>query len=104
MALPYPEGEVFFKRSVLKNNDNGLDPDNLTSFNKHALVEWCWNKSGGLDNPRSSVQHQKGKHDESKSYGYHEAMIIHFGTQAGFDEKTGRQDSDARHDSRHSGI
>ena len=49
MALPYPEGEVFFKRSVLKNNGDGLDPDNLTSFNSHALIEWCWNEKASGD-------------------------------------------------------
>jgi hypothetical protein len=104
MALPYPEGEVFFKRSVLKNNDNGLDPDNLTSFNKHALVEWCWNESGGPRNARCTVKHRKGKHDESKSYAFHEAMIVLFGSKDGFEKKVGREDSDKRHDSRHSGI
>jgi hypothetical protein len=37
MALPYPGGEVSLKRTFLKNNDDGIDPDNLVSFNRHAL-------------------------------------------------------------------
>lgn len=87
MALPYPEGEVFFKRSVLKNNENGLDPDNLTSFNSHALVEWCWNdKVASSGFSRNRVCHVDGKHNEDEEYGYWEAMIVSFGTQEGFDK------------------
>lgn len=35
MALPYPEGEVYFKRSALElaESDFNFDPDDLKSFN-----------------------------------------------------------------------
>jgi hypothetical protein len=104
MALPYPEGEVFFKRSVLKDNDNGLDPDNLASFNSHALVEWCWNESYRSSYSRSHALYQPGKHDEKKKYYYNNAMVISFGTKEGFETNVGSGDGDSRHDSRHSGI
>jgi hypothetical protein len=104
MALPYPEGEVFFKRSVLRDNGNGLEPDNLTSFNSHALIEWCWNESYGQSYQRSYSKHQQGKHDERESYTFNNAMIIMFGSKEGFEKKVGRGDGDWRHDSRHSGI
>ena len=43
MSLPYPEGEVFFKRSALKHPSSGFDADSQASFYKHALVETVWN-------------------------------------------------------------
>ncbi|KAM0723079.1 hypothetical protein Q7P37_001279 [Cladosporium fusiforme] len=105
MALPYPEGEVFFKRSVLKNNGNGLNPDNLTSFNSHALIEWCWNETpGGGGYSRNRVKHRIGKHNKNEEFGFYDSMIVMFGTKEGFEKKVGRADSDTRHDSRHSGI
>ena len=42
MAIPYPEGEVLFKRNVL-NHSSGFDADNEDSFYKHALIESAWN-------------------------------------------------------------
>jgi hypothetical protein len=57
MALPYPEGEVLFKRSVLKHS-SGFDAENMESFYAHALVETVWNdwvRSGR--NPGSSDIH-----------------------------------------------
>lgn len=81
MALPYPEGEVFFKRSILKKNGNGLDPDNLTSFNSHVLVEWCWNEVAIRDSfSRNKTSSVYGKHSKSKQYAYWDAMIVLFGT------------------------
>lgn len=104
MALPYPEGEVFFKRSVLKDNGNGLDPDNLTSFNGHALIEWCWNQSSGSSYSRSHSLYQPGVFEKDKRYYYNDALVVQFGTEEGFENKVGSGDGDTRHDSRHSGI
>jgi hypothetical protein len=104
MALPYPEGEVFFKRSVIKNNDNGLNPDNLASFNSHALVEWCWNDEViGNGFGRNRICHVSGKHSDKEQYGYWESMIVMFGSKEGFENSVQRQ-SDGFHYSRHSGI
>jgi hypothetical protein len=104
MALPYPEGEVFFKRSVLKNSGYDLDPDNLTSFNSHALIEWCWNaEAEGKGFARNRICHISGKHNDKDQYAYWHAMVVSFGTQTGF-EKRVSMGSDRRHDSRHSDI
>lgn len=103
MALPYPEGEVFFKRSVLKNNGDGLNPDDLTSFNKHALIEWCWNETaidGG--HSRSHVKHQQGTHKKDEDFPFYEAMIVMFGTKDGFESNVKTENSGSS--SRHSGI
>lgn len=106
MALPYPEGEVFFKRSVLKSNENGLDPDNLTSFNSHALIEWCWNeKAFGSGYARNHINHMYGKHSNKEEFGYWESMNVLFGTKEGFEKRVSMgPGSDGRHTSRHSGI
>lgn len=42
MSLPYPEGEVYFRRSAL-NHKSGFDADDQASFYKHGLVETVWN-------------------------------------------------------------
>jgi hypothetical protein len=44
MALPYPEGEVFFMRSVLRNKDPAhYQADNPAHFYSHFMVEYIWN-------------------------------------------------------------
>ncbi|KAF9773546.1 hypothetical protein IL306_008618 [Fusarium sp. DS 682] len=44
MALPYPEGEVFFMRSVLANRDPvHYHADNPEHFYSHFMVEYIWN-------------------------------------------------------------
>ncbi|KAF5679387.1 hypothetical protein FHETE_804 [Fusarium heterosporum] len=44
MAIPYPEGEVFFARSVLRNsNPNHYQADNVEHFYSHFMVEYIWN-------------------------------------------------------------
>jgi hypothetical protein len=105
MALPYPEGEVFFKRSVLERNGNSFNPDNLGSFNSHALIEWCWNETprGGTYS-RAHVKHQLGKYSDKEEFGFYDSMIVMFGTKEGFEKKVGKGTTDTRHDSRHSGI
>lgn len=42
MALPYPEGEVLFRRSALTHR-SGFNANNESSFYSHALVESVWN-------------------------------------------------------------
>ncbi|KAL5590384.1 hypothetical protein FOBRF1_013941 [Fusarium oxysporum] len=44
MAIPYPEGEVFFIRSVLRNKDpTHYQADNPAHFYSHLMVEFIWN-------------------------------------------------------------
>ncbi|PWI64480.1 hypothetical protein PCL_09635 [Purpureocillium lilacinum] len=58
MAMPYPEGEVFFKRSALKiAKGNGehpwsFNPDNAKDFASHILVEYIYNRPDGHDGKR----------------------------------------------------
>lgn len=42
MALPYPEGEVYFKRSLLKYPGFAMDTDDK-AFYSNVLVECVWN-------------------------------------------------------------
>lgn len=48
--MPYPEGEVFFKRSTLKipegkgENSWSFNPDNAKDFATHILVEYIYNR------------------------------------------------------------
>ncbi|GAB7332403.1 hypothetical protein MBLNU13_g04215t1 [Cladosporium sp. NU13] len=86
MALPYPEGEVFFKRSTLKNNDGGLDPDNL--------------KGGSYT--RNHLNYCEGKYNKREKYYYYNHMIVMFGSKEGFEKTV--QSRDGRHYSRHSDI
>ncbi|KAK9798009.1 hypothetical protein AB5N19_09656 [Seiridium cardinale] len=56
MAMPYPEGEVFFKRSTLalQKGSNakawGFDPDKLEDFASHILIEFIYNNSLKINN------------------------------------------------------
>ncbi|KAK6810952.1 hypothetical protein RU639_013269 [Aspergillus parasiticus] len=44
MALPYPEGKCYFKRSALRHRYyGGYDADDDNQFYKHILVEYIWN-------------------------------------------------------------
>lgn len=53
MALPYPEGEVYFKRSALKYPGFAIDTDDKT-FYSHVLVETVWNMwhNSGITAPK----------------------------------------------------
>jgi hypothetical protein len=44
MAIPYPEGEVFFDRKVLaQRSKNGYRADNQQHFYSHFMIEYVWN-------------------------------------------------------------
>lgn len=45
MALPYPEGEVYFKRSALQlpQGDYKYSADEPLAFYSHVLIEQVWN-------------------------------------------------------------
>ncbi len=44
MALPYPEGEVFFKRSALNDAIYGWNADDEVHFYDRMLVEYVYNQ------------------------------------------------------------
>lgn len=45
MAMPYPEGEVFFDRNVLKApNKKVYDASNIEQFYSHMMIEYIWNE------------------------------------------------------------
>ena len=43
MAMPYPEGEVFFDRKVLSQPKAGYDASNPKDFYSHFMIEYVWN-------------------------------------------------------------
>ncbi|KAF7911248.1 uncharacterized protein EAF01_002755 [Botrytis porri] len=44
MAVPYPEGEVFFDRKVLaQRSKDGYRADNQKDFYSHFMIEYVWN-------------------------------------------------------------
>ena len=43
MAMPYPEGEVFFDRKVLSQPKAGYDASKPKDFYSHFMVEYVWN-------------------------------------------------------------
>ncbi|KAL8922318.1 MAG: hypothetical protein Q9208_005288 [Pyrenodesmia sp. 3 TL-2023] len=62
MALPYPEGEVYFKRSSLKYPGFAIDTDDKT-FYSHALVETVWNSwFNHNDEAKNTKPHVRAKH------------------------------------------
>ena len=45
MAMPYPEGEVFFDRKVLKSsNPKVYDANDISKFYSHLMIEYIWNE------------------------------------------------------------
>ncbi|KAB8210360.1 hypothetical protein BDV34DRAFT_220954 [Aspergillus parasiticus] len=72
MALPYPEGKCYFKRSALRHRYyGGYDADDDNQFYKHILVEYIWNveadhgsraanSPNGYSHPRSKYGIYKG--------------------------------------------
>ena len=43
--MPYPEGEVFFDRNVLKSiNPKVYDANDLGKFYSHLMIEYLWNQ------------------------------------------------------------
>ena len=72
MALAYPEGECFFRRSVLNGgNSEGYKADDPKDFFSHMMVEYVWNVESdhgakacnapaGYGHPRSGYQIVRG--------------------------------------------
>ncbi|KAK8925519.1 hypothetical protein VCV18_005948 [Metarhizium anisopliae] len=60
MAMPYPEGEVFFKRSKLKIPQSkqpdawSFNANNMKDFASHILVEYIYNRPGMVSGTRVS--------------------------------------------------
>ena len=59
MALPYPEGQVYFRRSALNLKDSpyNFDVQDTTSFYSHCLLENVWNTWAFSSNTNPSIDH-----------------------------------------------
>lgn len=68
MALPYPEGEVFFKRSALKlpQGNYKYSADEPEAFYTYVLVEQVWNTWASSNNTEPSIKmmpgHKRAEH------------------------------------------
>lgn len=52
MALPYPEGEVFFRHAALRSNT--FNPGDDSHFYGHFLIEWVYNAWDEQNGPARS--------------------------------------------------
>lgn len=89
MALAYPEGECFFKRSALATSQaDGYHADNLKDFYGHFILEYVWNQWGdhgsdcnpNLTNDRSKYKIVKGN-NWGTQYGVWDRLPISYGQQ-----------------------
>ncbi|KAM0347326.1 hypothetical protein ACHAPU_004845 [Fusarium lateritium] len=91
MAIPYPEGEVFFARSVLRNdNPNHYQADNVEHFYSHFMVEYIWNVEAdhgsknansprGHSHPRSGYSIVRGGGGWKTDYGNWQQLPFSYG-------------------------
>ncbi|KAL8693756.1 MAG: hypothetical protein Q9224_003694 [Gallowayella concinna] len=87
MAIPYPEGEVLFRRSALSHR-SGFRADDKSSFYSHALVETVWNVAITQDrsvdtsryqHPRSTMRVVKGQLWRTH-FGFFDYQRVSFGS------------------------
>ena len=77
MALPYPEGDVYFKRSALKlpQGEYKYDAEDEKAFYSHILVETVWNTyaSGPSTQPSNSSMppHPRSKLAKGRAGGFY---------------------------------
>ncbi|KAI9373510.1 hypothetical protein BJX61DRAFT_552185 [Aspergillus egyptiacus] len=58
MALPYPEGECFFKRSALKSEKSGrFDAEDPAHFYSTMIIEMVWNKEAHHGSKEANSPH-----------------------------------------------
>lgn len=89
MALPYPEGEVYFKRSALKLPDGEYKyfADEPAAFYTHVLVEQVWNVWASSNNTDPSIKnmphHMRAEHKTGTASQYNtEFGELHFFTKS----------------------
>lgn len=77
MAIPYPEGDVYFRRSALKlpQDDYKYDAEDEKAFYGHILVETVWNTyaSGPSTQPSNSSMkpHPRSKLAKDQAGGFY---------------------------------
>ena len=72
MAVPYPQGECFFKRSALKSESAGrFNAEDPSHFYSNMLVEMLWNQEShhGSVNSKSPGGHPHRRSDYKIVYG-----------------------------------
>ena len=72
MAVPYPQGECFFKRSALKSGTAGrFNAEDPSHFYSNMLVEMLWNQEShhGSVNAKSPGGHPHRRSDYKIVYG-----------------------------------
>ncbi|KAH7031529.1 uncharacterized protein B0I36DRAFT_363208 [Microdochium trichocladiopsis] len=85
MAMPYPEGEVYFQRSTLKCTDS--NPENMIEIASHVLVEYIYNRPHeGTGGPRARTIYADYK---TTQHGHPNKIILMFKENAD-DEKPRR--------------
>lgn len=94
MALAYPEGECFFRRSVLNGgNSEGYKADDPKDFFSHMLVEYVWNvesdhgakacnSPAGYGHPRSGYKIVRGSWWDT-DYGCWTQLNFNYGPNPG---------------------
>lgn len=83
MALPYPEGEVYFLTEALKLTSDGytFDASDSKSFYQHCLVETVWNRAVTSRNSKPYNNDNMPKHKRSKlNHNYGSYWNQRFGT------------------------
>lgn len=67
MALAYPEGECFFKRSALNaQQQDGYHADNCKDFYSHIMVEYIWNQEAYHGSTDAKTYTGKRSHPRSE--------------------------------------
>ncbi|KAF4993973.1 hypothetical protein FGRMN_6104 [Fusarium graminum] len=91
MGMPYPEGEIFFARSVLRNsNPEHYQAENVEHFYSHFMVEYIWNVEAdhgsknansprGHSHPRSGYSIVRGGGGWKTDYGNWQQLPFSYG-------------------------
>ena len=86
MALAYPEGEVFFKRSSLTfNDDNKWNASNAEYFYSHVLIEYASNEYH-TDYPETLYSHPRANYVVNMAshypiaFGYYDRLPVSIGS------------------------
>ena len=81
MALPYPEGQVYFRRTALKLLDAGynFDAENDKSFYSHCLLENVWNTWAFSSNTNPDINHVPYHPRATAKKGFADSYGTYFG-------------------------
>ncbi|KAE8353679.1 hypothetical protein BDV28DRAFT_147847 [Aspergillus coremiiformis] len=80
MASAHPEGEVFFRRSSLRfNNNQQWNADSATFFYRHCLIEWVSNEPMARQSGRLPDHHTHPRSFYGRGRGPGMFYNVHFG-------------------------